>query len=116
MADIATIISCGVAIIGVMQVVSFVVEVRPVVNEFQRLIDTVSISYRDTVFIPKEIVKSDTIVIFRNIFQRDSVFIRNNPIKSGGTATKVPNKEKKSIGENEKNFREKYPEVFGRKK
>lgn len=116
MADIATIISCGVAIIGVMQVVGFVIEVRPVVNEFQRLIDTVSIPYRDTVFIPKEIVKSDTVVVYRNVFKRDTVFVCDKGMKSNALSSKVSEGEKERINQKETDFRKKMQGVFQRKK
>lgn len=108
----ATIVSCGAAIIGVMQVVNLVVEVRPVINEFQRLRDTLNISLRDTVFIRQEVVKSDTVIVFRNALKRDTVFVQDKRMKSEGTTINVLHEERKRIEQNEEDFRNKHKEFF----
>jgi len=100
-ADIATIIGCGVAIIGVMQVIRFVVEVRPVVKEFHQIRDTVSVYHQDTVIVHKNIVRRDTVFVYKN---------------STVPSTYISEEEKTRIDQNEKAYRDNHPEVFSPKK
>lgn len=115
---IATIISCGAAIVGVMQVVRFVVEVRPVVNEFQRLIDTVvvyqNIFKRDSVIVRERVAKSDTVVVYRDVFKLDTVFVSDKREKSDKPIMNVSDKKRKRIEQNEKEYRERHSEFFRR--
>lgn len=105
----ATIISCFVAIIGVIQVVNLVVEVRPVVNELQRLVDTVvvcqNVFRRDTVVVKESVVRFDTVIVYRDVFKRDTVFL--DRVKPGRPETKVPGKEKDIINQHEADYRKK---------
>ena len=112
----ATIVSCIVAIIGVMQVVNLVVEVRPVVNEFQRLRDTLRIPLRDTVFVRQEVVRLDTVLVFQNVLKRDTVFIQDNRVKPGGVGTNVLHEERARIEQNEENYRNQHKDFFRRNK
>lgn len=120
---IATIISCGVAIFGVTQVVRLVVEVQPAMKEIQRLIDTVvvyqNVFRRDTVVIRENVVQSDTVFVYQGVPERGSIDNRISPkaeTKPGDPKKNVSDQEKDMIKQREADYREKIRQMFNRNK
>lgn len=110
--NIATIVNCITAIIGVTFVVNFVVEIRPIMNDSQDLKDSENIPFRDTVVIRQNIITTDTVVVYRDVFKRDTIFIQDNRVKSNTPVTNVTSEERERIKKDEEDFRKKYPEIF----
>lgn len=96
---LATIVSCVFTIIGVMKVITLVVEVQPVMKEIYRQQDTILKLRRDTI----KLLVHDTITIVR----RDTVRVYHpqpNPDKASDPWDRA--------GQAEDDFRRRHPEIF----